>query len=88
MIIEDFRKMKTGIDWYAFGGIMGTGTAVILQNFSTFAAGAAALSTCAYMIFRVAREWRMMKREVEANDGPFCQNYKPAKKSHSKKHSP
>ena len=83
-MIEDFRRMKTGIDWHAFGGVIGTSTAVIMQNFSTFAAGLAATATALYMLFRIGREWRAMKRESEAGEGPDCQNFAPVKKK--KKH--
>lgn len=76
--------MKTGIDWHAFGGILGVSTAVVLQNFSTVAAGIAAVATAAYMVMRVAREWRAMKRESEKRDGPLCQNFKPTKQQNEK----
>lgn len=79
-MIENFRKMKTGIDWHAFGGILGVSTSVVLQNFSQVAAGGAAVATAAYMIMRVAREWRSMKRESESGEGPLCQNFAPAKR--------
>ena len=76
--------MKTGIDWHAFGGILGTSAAIVLQNFSQLAAGLAATATAVYMLLRVAREWRAMKRESEAGDGPLCQNFNPVKKSTNK----
>jgi hypothetical protein len=82
-VIEDFKRMKTGIDWHAFCGILGVSTAVVLQNFSTVAAGMAAVATAAYMIMRVAREWRAMKREAEKNDGPLCQNFAPVQKKNT-----
>jgi hypothetical protein len=76
-MIDDFKRMKTGIDWHAFAGILGVSTSVVLQTFSQVAAGMAAVATAAYMIMRVAREWRAMKRESEKNDGPLCQNFNP-----------
>jgi hypothetical protein len=78
--------MKTGIDWHAFAGILGTSTAVVLTNFSTIAACLAALATATYMVLRVAREWRMMKREQEGGDGPLCRNFTPVEKQ-QKKHN-
>ena len=71
------KAMRTGIDWHACGGILGTSTAVVLQNFSQVAAGCAAGATALYMLLRVAREWRAMKREQEKGDGPLCQNFTP-----------
>jgi hypothetical protein len=76
-VIDDFRKMKTGIDWHAFAGILGVSTSVVLQSFSQIAAGSAAVATAAYMIMRVAREWRAMKRESEKQEGPLCENFNP-----------
>lgn len=73
------RVMKTGIDWHAGGGILGTSTAFVLQNFSQVAAGCAAGATALYMLLRVAREWRAMKREQEKGDGPLCENFAPKK---------
>jgi hypothetical protein len=83
-MIEDLKRMKTGIDWHAFGGILGVSSAVVLQNFSTIAAGCAAAATAIYMLLRVAREWRAMKRESENGDGPLCQNFNPVQKSTNK----
>jgi DNA-binding transcriptional regulator YdaS (Cro superfamily) len=80
-VIEEFKKMKTGIDWHAFGGILGVSTAVVLQNFSTIAAGCAAIATALYMCLRVAREWRHLKNESRSQDARLlaCENFKPTK---------
>jgi hypothetical protein len=77
------NNMRTGIDWHALGGILGTATAVLLQNFNAIAAGVAASSTAIYMLLRVAREWRAMKREDEKGDGPLCKNFAPGNSTKS-----
>jgi Kef-type K+ transport system membrane component KefB len=71
--------MKTGIDWHAFAGILGTSTAVVLQNFNAIAAGLAATATAIYMLLRVVREWRKMKRDAQSNSGPLCENFSTKK---------
>ena len=67
-MIENFKKMQTGIDWHAFAGIVGTSVAVMLQNFNMVAAGSAATFTAMYMLLRVAREWRKIQLEKDEDN--------------------
>jgi hypothetical protein len=83
-MLEHLKTMKTGIDWHAAAGILGTGLAFGLGDFSTIAAGCAATATALYMLLRIAREWRRMRRESRGQV-PLCENFKPATKIPQKK---
>jgi len=72
------KTMRSGIDWHAFAGILGTSTAVVLQNFNAIAAGMAATATAIYMLLRCVREWKRMKRDAQ-NTAPLCENFAPKK---------
>lgn len=71
--------MRHRFDGHAIAGILGTSVSVVLQNFSTVAAGAAATVTAVYMAVRCVREWRKMKRDASTDSGPLCENFAPKK---------